>query len=184
MGDDDSLDLGGDDSSGIDSGAKKSKGGLIGLLPNLLKFVAIGLAALIFIVTISVITFRIMNTRGEAQTVLDPTSEYIGTRPQYATFGQIGQVSTRTKDQNHIVAVDMIIEYDLNNNMAQTELNGRVEQLRDFTRNYFASKYYDELFPENEDKLKQEIREILNNRYLDTAKVRGILFKKLDVVEQ
>ena len=182
MGDDDALDLGGDDVAGVDSGAKKSWG-LFGILPNLLKFVAIGLGALIFIVTVAVITYKILNSRGEAQTVMDPTSEYIGKRPQYSTFTLIGQLNTRTRDQTHTVVVDMLIEYDLNNNAAQTELTGRVNQLRDFTRNYFAGKYYSDLTPENEDKLKQEIREILNNRHLDTARVRGILFNKLDVME-
>ena len=183
MGDDDGLDLGGEDVGGIDSGGGKKSGGLGGLLPNLLKFVAIGLGALIFIVTVAVITYKILNSRGESQTVLDPTSEYIGTRPQYATFRLIGQLNTRTRDETHTVVVDMLIEYDLNNNAAATELTGRVDQLRDFTRNYFASKYYVDLSPENENKLKQEIREILNTRYLDTAKVRGILFNKLDVME-
>ena len=182
MGDDDGLDLGGEDVTGVDSGAKKGRR-LSGLLPNLLKFVAIGLGALVFIVTVAVITYNILNKRGESQTVLDPTSEYIGTRPQYATFTLIGQFNTRTRDQTHMVVVEMLIEYDLNNNAAQTELNGRVDQLRDFTRNYFASKYYNDLMPENEDRIKQEIREILNNRYLDTAKARGILFNKFDVIE-
>jgi len=180
--DDDGLDLGGDDVGGAEGG--KPKGSSTGFLPTLLKFVAIGLGALIFIVTVAVITFKILSSRGESQTVLDPTSEYIGTRPQYATFSLIGQINTRTRDQNHLVSVDMLIEYDLNNNAAQTELTARQNQLRDFTRNYFASKYYSELEPENEARLKQEIREILNTRYLDTAKVRGILFNKLDVMEQ
>jgi flagellar basal body-associated protein FliL len=83
----------------------------------------------------------------------------------------------------HTVVVDMLIEYDLNNNAAATELTGRVNQLRDFTRNYFSGKHYTELEPENEAKLKQEIREILNTSYLDTAKVRGVLFNKLDIME-
>jgi len=179
--DDDGLDLGGEDVGGVEGG--KQKGGSSGFLPTLLKFIAIGLGALIFIVTVAVITFKILSSRGESQTVLDPTSEYIGTRPQYATFSLIGQINTRTRDQNHTVVVDMLLEYDLNNNAAQTELTGRVNQLRDFTRNYFASKYYSELEPESEGRLKQEIREILNTRYLDTAKVRGILFNKLDVME-
>ena len=181
MSDSDDLDLDGDESSG--SSSSKKSFGLGALLPNLLKFVAIGLAALIFIITVSVITYNILNKRGESQTVMDPTSEYIGTRPQFATFSLIGSFNTRTRDQTHMVVVDMLIEYDLNNTAAQTELNGRVDQLRDFTRNYFASKYYNDLMPENEDRIKQEIREILNNRFLDTAKARGILFNKLDVIQ-
>ncbi|MDR1390274.1 MAG: flagellar basal body-associated FliL family protein [Treponema sp.] len=183
MGDDDGLDLGGEDVTGIDGGSKKSGGGLADLLPNLLKFAAIGLGALVFIVTVAVITFNIMNGRGESQTVFDPTAEYVGTRPQYATFNLIGQLSTSTRDQNHTVIVDMVIGYDMNNNAASTELTARVVQLRDFTRNYFAGKYYSELEPANEMVLKQEIRELLNTRYLDTAKVREIYFIKLDVME-
>ncbi|MDR2071901.1 MAG: flagellar basal body-associated FliL family protein [Spirochaetaceae bacterium] len=182
MGDDDGLDLGGEDVAGID-GAGKKTGGLSGLLPNLLKFVAIGLGALIFIVTVAVITYQILSGRGESQTVLDPTSEYIGTRPQFSTFTLIGQLNAYTRDRTHTVVVDMLLEYDLNNNAAATELTSRVNQLRDFTRYYFASKYYTELVPENEVQLKQEIREILNTRYLDTAKIRGVLFNKLDVME-
>ncbi|MDR2662748.1 MAG: flagellar basal body-associated FliL family protein [Treponema sp.] len=181
MGDDDSLGLG-EDVGGIDNAGKKS-GGISGLLPNLLKFIAIGLGALIFIVTVAVITYNILNSRGESQTVIDPTSEYVGTRPQYATFNLIGQMNARTRDQNHTVVVDMVIGYDLNNNAASTELTARVVQLRDFTRSYFSGKYYTELEPENEAKLKQEIRELLNTRYLDTAKVREIYFIKLDVME-
>jgi flagellar FliL protein len=181
MGDDDALDLGGEDVTGGEGAAKKA--GVKGFLPNLLKFAAIGLGALFFIITVSVITYNILNGRGESQTVLDPASEFIGTRPQYAAFSLIGQMTTRTRDMTHTVVVDMLIEYDLNNNAAQTELTARVSQLRDFTRQYFSSKYNTELEPENEDRLKQEIKEILNTRYLDTARVRGILFNKLDIME-
>ncbi|MDR1930613.1 MAG: flagellar basal body protein FliL [Treponema sp.] len=184
MGDDDGLDLGGDDAgAGIESTGKKSGGGIGALLPNLLKFVAIGLGALIFIVVVVVITVNILGGKGDSQTSIDPTQEFIGTRPQYSTFALIGQMSTRTKDLNHTVVVDMVIGYDMNNNAAQTELTSRVVSLRDFTRNYFSGKFYTDLSPENEGVLKQEIREILNTRYLDTAKVREIYFIKLDVME-
>jgi flagellar FliL protein len=182
MGDDDALDLGGDEAAGGTSTSKKS-GGIAGLLPNLLKFVAIGLGALIFIVTVVIITVRIITGGGKAQTSIDPTKEYVGTRPQYASFSLIGQMNTRTRDQVHNVVVDMVLGYDLNNNAAQTELTARVVQLRDFTRDYFSRKDYVELAPDNVETLKQEIREILNNRYLDTAKVREVYFMKLDVME-
>ena len=119
----------------------------------------------------------------EPQTTSDPSSEYLGIRPQFSTFTLIGLINTRTKDQSHTVVVDMLIQYDLNDNVAQAELTGRVHQLRDFTRNFFASKHYTDLAPENEEMLKREIREILNDIYLDAAIVRGILFARLDVME-
>ena len=111
------------------------------------------------------------------------TQSVSDTRPQYSIFTLIGQINTRTRDGNHTLVVDMLIEYDLNDIEAQKEFTVRVNQLRDFTRNYFSSKNYTDLLPGNEDRLKQEIMEILNNRYLDTAKVRGIIFNKLEIME-
>jgi flagellar FliL protein len=184
MSDSDELDLDGGDAAGLDSAPKKSSG-LAALLPNLLKFVAIGLGAVVFIVTVAVFTVKIMGGGGKAQTsASDPASPYVGRRPEYAAFTLIGPVTTRTKDaSNFSVTVDMIIQYDLNDNAAQTELTSRQYELRDFVRSYFSSKYAAELQPEGEVKLKQEIRDILNTRLLDTAKARNILFNRLDVME-
>jgi flagellar FliL protein len=184
MSDNDELDLDGGDAAGIDSSPKKSSG-LAALLPNLLKFVAIGLGAIIFIVTVAVITVRVVSGGGKSQTAsADPTSPYVGKRPEYAAFTLIGPVTTRTRDTvNYSVTVDMIIQYDMNDNAAQTELTGRQYELRDFVRSYFTGKYAADLQPENETRLKQEIREILNTRLLDTAKVRNVLFNRLDVME-
>jgi flagellar FliL protein len=184
MSDNDELDLDGGDAAGLDSSPKKSSG-LGALLPNILKFAAIGLGAIIFIVTVAVITVRVIGGGGKSQSsTADPSSPYIGKRPEYAAFTLIGPVTTRTKDTaNYSVTVDMIIQYDLNDNAAQTELISRQYELRDFVRNYFSSKYAADLLPEGETRLKQDIREILNTRFLDTAKVRNILFNRLDVME-
>jgi flagellar FliL protein len=185
MGDaDENLDL--EDDGGAEGAAAPKKAGGGGVLPNLLKFIAIGIGALIFIVTVAVITFTIMSKGGgKAQTaVADPTSPYIGKRPEYANYTLIGQVTTRTRDKIVTnVTVEMILQYDLNNNQAATELTARQYDLRDFVRQYFSGKSAAELTPENELRLKHEIQEILNTRVLDTAKVRNVLFLKLDIME-
>jgi flagellar FliL protein len=181
----DNLDL--EEEEGAEgSSAPKKAAGAGGLLPNLLKFVAIGLGALIFIVTVAVITFTVMSKGGgQAQTaVADPTSPYVGRRQEYANYTLIGQISTRTKDPVMTnVTVEVILQYDLNNNAAATELTTKQYDLRDFVRQYFSGKAAADLTPENELRLKNEIREILNTRYLDTAKIRNVLFLKLDVME-
>jgi flagellar FliL protein len=185
MGDADNLDLE-DEGGGEGAAAPKKAGGMGGLLPNLLKFVAIGIGALIFIVTVVVITVSIMSKGGgKAQsTVADPTSPYIGKRPEYAPYTLIGQVTTRTRDKIVTnVTVEVILQYDLNNAAAATELTQRQYDLRDFVRQYFSGKSAAELTPDKEPVLKNEIREILNTRILDTAKVRNVLFLKLDVME-
>ncbi|MDR0322167.1 MAG: flagellar basal body protein FliL [Treponema sp.] len=169
-----------------ESTSKKRSGGAGNFLPTILKFVGIGLGALIFIVTVSVVTYNIMNGGGKQQTVVnDPTSPYVGTRPIYSFYDMIGSISVRTKDYpvSSSVTVEMIIGYDENDQIASTELIGRRYELRDFVRRYFSGKSAVDLAPEREEELKAEIREMLNTRFLDKARARIIIFTKLDVME-
>jgi flagellar FliL protein len=184
MSDNDDIDLEGGESEGAAS-SKKKAAGLGALLPNLLKFVAIGLAALIFIVVVVIITFNFINKGGQSQTqTAEPASPYVARRPEYSMFTSIGTVRTRTKDPtSYSVVVDMVIGYDMNDKNAQTELTSRLYELRDFVRSFFSGKYAAELQQENEARLKQEIIEALNTRVLMSSKARIILFNQLDVME-
>lgn len=185
MADSDDLDLDGGDAPEADSSSKKRSGGLGNLLPTILKFAAIGIGALIFIVTVSVITYNIMNRGGRSQTVIsDHSSPYVGKRPEYSYYDQLGSITVRTRDfPANSVTVEMIIGYDLNDQSATLELISRRFELRDFVRRYFTGKTSAELAPEREELLKNEIREMLNTRFLDTARARIILFNRLDVNE-
>ena len=186
MSDSDDLDLDGDDARESGSAPKKRGGKLGNLLPTILKFVAIGLGATIFIVTVSVITVNIVNNRGASQTViLDPSSPYVGRRPEFSFYEQIGTITVSTRDfpVSYTVTVEMIIGYDLNDTMSSQELIARRFELRDFVRQFFRGKYAHELAPDREEQLKVEIREILNTRFLDRARARIILFNRLDVME-
>jgi flagellar FliL protein len=188
MSDDGGLnDLGEEGAEGVEGGGgkKKKTAGIAALLPNLLKFAAIGLGALVFIVTVSIITYNIMSRGGKNQTaVADPASPWVGKRPEYQMFTSINSVRTRTKDPTpYSVVVNMVIGYDMNDKNAQTELTSRLYELRDFVRTFFSSKYRVELLPENEGRLKQDILEAINTRYLDTSRARIILFEQLDVME-
>jgi len=178
MSDSDDLDL--DDAP---ASAPKKASGLAALLPNLLKFVAIGLGAIVFIVTVSVITYNILNRGGQSQTNIPSASPFVGSRPQYQFFTGISPVRTITRDPvPYSVVVDMVIGYDLNDNAAQNELNARLYELRDFVRVFFRSKTAAELLPENEPRLRQEILEQINQRVLNNTRIRIILFNQLDVM--
>ena len=183
MSDHDDIDLDGGDAPA--AAPKKASGGLSSLLPNLLKFVAIGLGALIFIVTVTVITVNIVNKGGQSQTVIPSASPFTGSIPQYQAFTAIGPIRTSTKDPlPYAVVVDMVLGYDVNDNTTGTELTGRIHQLRDFVRQFFKSKTHIELQPENEPRLKQEILEQLNTKIMNSGKIRIILFTQLDVIAQ
>ena len=181
MGDSDDLDLDGGDSPGID--APKKASGLAALLPNLLKFIAIGLGALIFIVTISVITFNIMNRGGRPQTAIPINSPFTGARPTFQFFTLIGVVRTTTSDTvPHSVVVNLQLGYDENDNATATELTARLPELQDFIRSYFRSKRAIELGTTNEPRLRQEIIEQINTRILNTGRIRHVAFIQLEVM--
>ena len=185
MSDSDDLDLEGGDSSDSGGAPKKRGGGLGNFLPTILKFVAIGIGALIFIVTVSVITNNVMNKGGKNQTVIsDPSGPYLPNRPVYNYFDMIGSITVKTKDfpTGSTVTVEVLIGYDEGDMNASAELIKRRPELHDFLRRYFAGKTAAELAPEREEELKKEIREQLNTRFLDTARARNILFSKLDVM--
>jgi flagellar FliL protein len=180
MSDDSNLDL---EEGEAPASTQKKTSGLAALLPNLLKFVAIGLGALIFIVTVSVITYNVLNRGGQSQTYIPTNNPFAAARPVYQSFTNIGVIRTTTRDPlPYAVVVDMIIEYDMNDTTTQTELVGRIYQLQDFVRVFFKTKLAEDLRPENEPRLKQEILEALNQRMLNNARARNILFKQLDVM--
>ncbi|MDR1576146.1 MAG: flagellar basal body-associated FliL family protein [Treponema sp.] len=186
MSDSEELDLDGGEAPEASAPPPK-KGGLGGVLPAILKFVAIGLGALIFIVTVAVITVTIMNRGGKAQTITaDPTSPYVGKRPIYAYYTNIGSITVNTRDTTgarYSVTVVMNIGYDPEDQVTSSELSSRQVELRDFVRTYFQGKYAADLGPEKDAQIRREIQTILNDRFLDTAKVRSIMFDKFDVME-
>jgi flagellar FliL protein len=178
------LDEGGVEGEEASGGKKKKGGGGGGLMPNLLKFVAIGLGALVLIVTVAVITFNAMNKGGKTETVVPQTDSYAAVKPVYAMFTLLENVSTRTKDPTPWnVSVKIIIGYDMNDNVAAAEFTARRYELQDFVRRYFSGKYASELGPENESRIKNEIKELLNTTVLEKARARQILFDRLDLFE-
>ena len=182
MSDSDDLDLDGGDSPGIDAQQKAS--GLGALLPNLLKFIAIGLGALIFIVTVSVITYNVMNRGGRSATIIPVSSPFVGSRPTFQFFTLIGSVRTTTNDPvPWSVVVNMQLGHDENDNATATELTNRLHELQDFVRVFFKSKSARDLRPENEGRIKQEILEQINTRMLNTGRVRIVTFTQLDVMQ-
>jgi len=152
-------------------------------LPLLLKLVAVGLGAIALMVTVSIIMFNIMNKGGKNQTAVPETEAYVAVKPVYTYFTLIDEISTRTSDVTpYTVLVKVNFGFDEKDTVTQNELTGRRYQIQDFLRNYFSRKSAEELRPENEARVKNEIKELLNTTVLDKARVREVLFDKKDVV--
>ena len=181
-----------DEDSGIDLGedsetvaAPAKKGGLGGILPTILKYVALALGAIVLIVTVVIITMNVMGGNKTRQTQVPISEEYKEYAEELDWYQSLGEIQTRTSDASHAsVLVNIFLGYKKEDKVASAEITAQKIPIRDFLRNYFADKSVEELSPKNEERLKIEIRNEINDRILNKSKIRKISFDKLQVVVQ
>jgi flagellar FliL protein len=180
MDDQDDINLEGGDAASGEGGSKKGSG----MLPQLLKWVAIVLGSLIFVVTVVVITVNVMGGTGKNQTAIPVSEEYIGQKDVLQWYSQaIGTIQTRTSDEIPAsVVVDVAIGYGFDDKIAPAELSSRIVELKDFLRSFFQKKTAAEL--RNEEKIKIEIRNYINDNILSKSKIKDVRFTKYEIVEQ
>lgn len=184
MAEDDDLNL---EDDGVDSVSSSKKGGLKNFIPGLLKWIIIGLAAIIVIFVVSFITIKIFGNSGKEGTVIQTElSEYTPNKEILDWYKSIDVIQTTTCDDNPAtVRVKVLLGYKHEDKVTSTEITQRSVEIKDFLRRYFRGKTAAELKnSNNEDKLKMEIRNGINDKILSNSKIRDISFDQLDIIEQ
>lgn len=181
MADEDEINL--DDNAGSSS---EKKGGLGGIFPSLLKWIIIGLAAIIVIVVVVVITVKITGKNSTAVTAIPSSEEYVsGQREIYDWYTSLGIIQTTTADDPPAtVRVDVALAYKKDDKAASAEISARLVELKAFLRRYFSSKTAAELRnPTNEDALENEIKNGINDKILSSSRIRDVVFQQKDVIQ-
>lgn len=178
-----------DDDLGLDEGgasAPAGKGGGLGsVLPNILKWVAIAIGAIILIGTVSFVVVKLVTSNTTNMQTIPVAGEYVPSREILDWYSAIGVIRTRTSDPvAATVSVEVVLGYKKEDKVAATELTARLIEIKDFLRRYFTAKTAAELQPVNEDKLKIEIRNAINDDILSGSKIREVRFLSLDVISQ
>ncbi len=177
----DDLDL----SSGSESGGSKGKGGLKSLIPQLFKWIIIGVVAVILVVTIVIITLSIREKNGKAQTAIPVAQEFTEKREIFDWYTSLEQIRTTTADPVPAsVIIQIALGYKKDDKAASTEITQRTVEIRDFLRRYFSEKTEDDLRPQNEELLRQQIRDQINDDILSNSKIRDVRFTTKDIVKQ
>lgn len=175
-----------DDSDiGMSSSSDKKKKGMGGLLPTLLKWIAIVIGAIILIVTVVIITMKVMGTNNTATVAVPVSPEYTSKRELLSWYNSIGSIKTKTCDEIPAsVIVEVVLGYKIDDKTTATEITQRQIEIKDFLRRYFTGKTSEELRPNNEAKLQMEIRNTINDDILSTSRIKDVKFLTLDVLEQ
>lgn len=162
--------------------APKAKGAGPGFA-RLLMFIGIGLGAVIFIVTVVVITVGIINGQGKPANAIPVSEAYQAAPPVYQYNSTIGEIRAQTNDPTPAsVVVRISLGFDLNNKEESKDVTDMLPRIRDWLRSYFSMKSAADLTPENEQMIKEEIKENLN-RILPKPEVREVLFERFDVIK-
>ncbi len=78
----------------------------------------------------------------------------------------------------------MFLGYKSDETATEAEIKSRSVEIKDYLRRYFRGKTKAELTnPNNEEKLKTEIRNSINDLILSSSKIRDVSFEQLDVIE-
>ena len=97
----------------------------------------------------------------------------------------MGSIRTKTSDVNPAsVIVEVVLGYKKDDKATSTEITQRTVELKDFLRRYFTQKSYEELKPQNEEALRIEIRNAINDSILSSSKIKDVRFMTLDVIQQ
>lgn len=170
---------------GGDAGAAPAKGGKGLVIPGLLKWVAIGLAAVILIVTVVVVTMKVVGGNNTGTNAAIPmTEEYTAAKEILDWYTSLGLIQTRTMEANPAsVRVDVVLGYKKEDKATSTEITQRTVELKDFLRRYFTQKTAEELRPQNEENLKIEIRNAINDTILSSSKIKDVRFMQMDVIQ-
>ncbi len=187
MADDDEISLGDD----VNSGVAGKKGGAFGaFISKFLKLIIIALAAVLVIGTVVIITYRITSSNGSKKATSYQylsSEDYEGGKKEiYDWYTSLGMIQTQTcDDQPATVRVDIALGYTKDDKKTSTEITQQTIPIKDFLRKYFSSKTAAELRnSNNEDALKIEIRNGINDKILSESKIRDISFQTKDVVQQ
>lgn len=171
------------DDSHIEIESSGKSGRRSGILPSIIKWIAVIAGALIVIVTVVVITVNIMGGRGKNHSPYPISEEYRDTREILQYYQAIGQMTVHTADSiPALLVVDVAFGYTNNDKSTPQELSARKVEIIDFLRSYFKNKTVAEL--RKEEKIKIEIRNEMNDNVLTKNKIKDVRFTKYDIVEQ
>ena len=167
------------------SAGKKKIGFLPAIVIDILKWSAIVIGAIIFIVVVVVITVRIMGQGNQATaTRLPLASEYEEESAELlAWFSQIGDIRGTTADEvRQTFIINAHIGYDPDDEAVLPELIQREIQIKEQIAIYFSSRTVDELAGvENRTRVKRELREEINR--LMTNDINEVAFDRYEFIE-
>ena len=91
----------------------------------------------------------------------------------YSWYDSLGNIENTTKDGKNI-SLEIVIGYKENDKSIATELESRKPEIQLFLKHFISKKDYTDFSPLNEDNLRSEIKNGINDNILTSGRIRDI----------
>jgi flagellar FliL protein len=168
--------------AGAEGAAGPRGGGLLsGMLLNILKWAAIGIGAVIIVVTTTVITVRIVSKGNQQQGLAAISPAYATKEPPWASFDDIEQIRGQTADDPPaIFLLQVSLAYDEKDKAIGPEIGGRKRQIQNLILTDISQKMASDLVPASYGTLQAELLEVINAVMKD-GKIKGVYIRQFVV---
>ena len=164
-----------------DAAGPRGGGILSGMLLTILKWAAIGIGAVIIVVTTTIITVRIVSKGNQQQGLAAISPAYAGKQEPLASYDDIEQIRGQTADDPPaIFLMQLSLGYDPKNKEVSTEIGNRRREIQDLVLKDISQKKAMDLAPGHYGEVQAELMNIINSVMRD-GKVQSVMFRQFVV---
>ncbi|MEL3908629.1 MAG: flagellar basal body-associated FliL family protein [Treponemataceae bacterium] len=154
------------------------------ILPVILKWVAVGLAVTVFVIAVTVVTVNIQSKKGKGFTQYPTSPEYRDETEVLTYYGGIDTIQTNFSGQPAgTVRIKVHLGHSQDDKNTPSEISARSVEIQDFLLSFLKNKSFDEL-NRNEEAIKIEIRNLINDNILTKGKIKRVMVTQYDLMLQ
>ncbi len=164
-----------------DAAGPRSGGILSGMLLTILKWAAIGIGAVIIVVTTTIITVRIVSKGNQPQGLAAVSPAYAGKAEPLASFDDIEQIRGQTADDPPAIFImQLSLGYDPKDKEVSTEIGNRRREIQDLVLKDVSQKRAADLAPGRYGEVQAELMDMINS-IMRNGKVKSVMFRQFVV---
>jgi len=168
--------------AGAEDAAGPRRGGLLsGMLLTILKWAAIGIGAVIIVVTTTIITVRIASKGNNPQGLAAVSPAYAAKSEPLASYDNIEQIRGQTADDPPaIFLMQVSLGYDPKDKAISVEIGNRSREIQDLILRDISQKKAAELAPGQYGAVQAELKDMINMVMRD-GKIQAVMFRQFVV---
>jgi len=163
------------------SGGPRRGGVFSGLLLTILRWAAIGIGAVIVVVTTTIITVRIVNRGAQPAGLAAISPSYQAKSEPLAYYDDVEQIRGQTADDPPgVYLMSVSLGYDPKDKEVSVEIGNRKREIQDLILKDISQKKAADLSPGHYDEIQAQIMDEVN-MVMRTGKVKAVTFRQFVV---